>query len=725
MKKSAAGEAMARIDSLLRAMTLEEKLGQLNLVTASQTVTGPIVAGEITEDIRAGRVGGVFNLWGREVVMRAQRLAVEETRLGVPLLFGLDVLHGHRTIFPIPLAEAGAFDADLWERTARAAACEAASEGVCLTFAPMLDVARDPRWGRIAEGPGEDPFVAEKFAQAKVRGFQGKSLSDRNAIAATAKHFCAGGAATAGRDYAAVEVSQRALHEVYLPPFRAAVEAGAAAIMSAFNSVNGHPMAAHGALLNGFLRRELGFEGVVMSDYGAIAELVEHGVAADLVEAAALALKAGVDMDMVSGAYLKRLPEALTRGFVEMRDIDAAVARVLRLKERLGLFDDPYRFVTLEEGAKEAHRELALEAARRAITLLSNDGVLPLAADIRRLAVIGPLADAPAEMLGPWCAAGTSANCVTILEGLRSAMPHCDIARHPGVSIAGDDESGIDAACALAAGADAVLLCLGESAGMSGEAASRARLGLPGKQRALAERVMALGAPAVALLTSGRPLTVPWLFEKAQAVLATWFLGDMAGPAIADVLTGRFNPSARLPVAWPRKAGQIPIFYAERSTGRPPDANNPFTSKYLDCPVEPQFPFGHGLSYARVTLADLRVNKIEFAPDEHIEATVEARNESDRAIEETVFLFIRDVTASVARPLMELKAWAKVALAPYESKTVAFALGAESFSFLGEDMEPLLEPGFFDILVGLSAERKNLLSASARLLCTSQPGARA
>ncbi|MEF3366170.1 glycoside hydrolase family 3 N-terminal domain-containing protein [Methylocystis sp. 9N] len=716
---------MARIDSLLRAMTLEEKLGQLNLVTANQTVTGPIVAGEMPQDIRAGRVGGVFNLWGRETATGAQRLAVEETRLGVPLLFGLDVLHGHRTIFPIPLAEAGAFDESLWEHTARVAAFEAANEGVCLTFAPMLDVARDPRWGRIAEGPGEDPFLAEKFARAKVKGFQGESLSHRNAIAATAKHFCAGGAATAGRDYASVDVSERALREVYLPPFRAAVEAGVAAIMSAFNSVNGHPMAAHGVLLNGFLRRELGFEGVVMSDYGAIAELVEHGVAADLVEAAALALKAGVDMDMVSGVYLNRLPEALARGLVEMGDIDAAVARVLRLKERLGLFDDPYRFAMLEEDANETHRELAREAARRAITLLSNDGVLPLAADIRRLAVIGPLADAPAEMLGPWCAAGASANCVTVLEGLKSALPHCDIAHHPGVSIAGDDESGIEAACALAAGADAILLCLGESAGMSGEAASRAMLGLPGKQRALAEKVLALGAPAIALLTSGRPLTVPWLFEKAQAVLATWFLGDMAGNAIADVLTGRFNPSARLPVAWPREVGQIPIFYAERSTGRPPEANNPFTSKYLDCPVEPQFPFGHGLSYARVTLANLRVNKIEFSPDEHIETTIEARNESDKTTQETIFLFIHDVTASVARPLMELKACARVALAPYESKTVAFTLGAESFSFLGEDMEPLIEPGAFDILVGLSAERKNLLSARVRLLSISQPGGRA
>ena len=709
---------MSRIESLLRAMTLEEKLGQLNLVTAGQAVTGPIVPGETTQDIRAGRVGGVFNLYGRDVVARTQRLAVEETRLGVPLIFGLDILHGYRTIFPIPLAEAGAFDPLLWERTARASAFEAAGEGIHLTFAPMLDVSRDPRWGRIAEGPGEDPFVGSKFAQAKIQGFQGERLSDRGALAATAKHFCAGGAATAGRDYAAVDVSERMLHEVYLPPFRAAVEAGCAAIMSAFNNVNGVPMTSHGKLLNGYLRRKLDFDGVIMSDYTAVTELVEHGVAADLVEAAALALTAGVDMDMVSGAYLRCLPEALARGLVAEADIDAAVARVLRLKERLRLFDDPYRFATPAEGVQEAHRQLALDAARRAITLLSNRGILPLAADVRRIAVIGPLADARADMLGPWSAAGVAENCVTILEGLKAALPAFEIIHCAGVSIEGDDESGIEQARALARDVDVVVLCLGESAGMSGEAASRATPGLPGKQRQLAESIMATGAPTIALLSCGRPLTAPWLFEQAQAVLATWLLGDMAGHAIADVLTGRFNPCARLAVTWPRDVGQVPIFYASRSTGRPPDANNFYSSKYLDLPVEPQFLFGHGLSYARVTLANLHINRLEFTLGDEVEARVDARNESEVATEETIFLFLHDVTARVGRPLMELKAWAKVALAPGKSKTVAFTLTAESFSFPGEDMEVMFEPGAFDILVGLSADRKNLLTASLRMIST-------
>jgi len=708
---------LSRIDCLLRAMTLEEKLGQLNLVTAGQAVTGPVVCADTTKDICAGRVGGVFNLWGLDALMHTQRCAVEETRLGVPLLFGLDVLHGYRTIFPIPLAEAGAFDSRLWERTARAAALEAASEGIHLTFAPMLDVSRDPRWGRIAEGPGEDPLVGERFARAKVRGFQGEDFSRFYPLAATAKHFCAGGAATAGRDYAAVDVSERALHEVYLPPFRAAVEAGCAAVMTAFNNVNGAPMSAQRRLLNGYLRRQLKFDGVIMSDYTAIAELVEHGVAADSVEAAAIALNAGVDMDMVSGVYLAHLPEALARCLVDARDIDAAVARVLQLKDRLGLFDDPHRVVRLDAGSKDTHHTLALEAARRSATLLTNRGLLPLSANVRRIAVIGPLADAGAEMLGPWSAAGNAENCVTTFEGLRRALPNCEIVHHRGVAIEGDDESGIASACALAKGADAVVLCLGESAGMSGEAACRAALGLPGKQRQLAERVMSAGAPAVALLFCGRPLAVPWLFEHAQAVVAAWFLGDRTGEAIADILTGRFNPSARLAVTWPQEVGQVPIFYSARSTGRPFDAANPYTSRYLDCSNNPQFSFGHGLSYSRTTLSNLRVDCAELKTSQSTRVRVDLRNESDIATEETIFLFARDRIASVARPLIELKDWTKVALRPREGATVEFALSAEAFQFPGEDMEPIVEPGDVDIFAGLSADADRLLSARLRIVC--------
>ena len=705
---------MKRVDDLLAGMTLDEKIGQLNMPTAQQAVTGPVRGESMTEDIRAGRAGAVLNLWGRESTERFQKLALEETRLGIPVLFCLDVLHGHRTSFPIPLAEAGLFDPDFWERSARVAAAEAAEDGIALTFAPMLDIARDPRWGRMAEGPGEDPLVGARFAAAKVRGFQGADLAAPDRIAATAKHFCGGGAATAGREYAAVNISERTLREVYLPPFRAAVEAGCAAIMPAFNSVAGLPMTAHVPLLRGFLRGECGFDGVILSDYTAIEELIDHGVAADRAQAAALALKAGVDLDMVSGVYLAGLPEALAQGLVDVADIDAAARRVLTLKMKLGLFDDPYRRLAAPEKPVEDAKKLALDIARRAIALLSNRGVLPLASATRRIAVIGPLANSRAEMLGPWNLAGKAEDCTSFLEGLRAALPDCDIGFEPGAPISGGDERGIRAARDICAGADVAILCLGKSAGMSGEAASRAQPGLPGRQRQLAEAVLATGVPVVALLSSGRPLIVPWLVERAQALVATFFLGAGAGQAVADVLTGRFNPTARLAVTWPRDRGQIPIFYAQRSGGRPEDPENPYTSKYIDVETAPQFPFGHGLSYARVALSNLRATPETFSKRDRVRVEVEAKNLSDRQARETIFLFAHDIVAGIARPVLELKDWAKVELAPHEQKTVAFDLDPACFCGLGADYKPVLEPGEFDILVGLSADRNALLSARLR-----------
>ncbi len=695
-------------------MTLHEKIGQLSMPTAHQAVTGPVRGEKMTEDIRAGRAGAVLNLWGRESTERFQKLALEETRLGIPLLFCLDVLHGQQTTFPIPIAEAGLFDPGLWERSARVAAREAAEDGIALTFAPMVDIARDPRWGRMAEGPGEDPLVGARFARAKVRGFQGPDLAAPDAIAATAKHFCAGGAATAGREYAAVDISERSLREIYLPPFRAAVEAGCAAIMPAFNSVGGLPMTAHVPLLRGFLRGECGFEGVIISDYTAIEELIDHGVAGDPSEAAALALKAGVDMDMVSGVYLAGLPEALSRGLVDQADIDAAARRVLSLKMKLGLFDDPYRRPVTPKKSAEDPKTLALDISRRAIVLLTNRGVLPLAVKTRRIAVIGPLADTRAEMLGPWNLAGKAEDCTSFLEGLRAALPDCDIRFEQGVSITGEEESGVAPAREICAGADVALLCLGESAGMSGEAASRAQPGLPGRQRRLAEAVLATGVPVVALLSSGRPLILPWLVERAQALVATWFLGAGAGQAVAEVLTGRFDPTGRLAVTWPRDRGQIPIFYAQRSGGRPEDPENPFTSRYIDLETAPQFPFGHGLSYAQVALSGLRAAPESFSRGDRIRVEVEAKNLSDRHARETVFLFAHDLVATVARPMLELKDWAKVELAPHEKKTVAFDLDAACFCGLDANYAPVLEPGEFDILVGFSADRNALLSTRLR-----------
>jgi beta-glucosidase len=709
---------MGRIDALLQKMTLEEKIGQLNMVAASRVVTGPGELRDLQEGIRTGRIGNLLNLWGAEETRGVQRLAVEESRLGVPLLMGLDVIHGHHTIFPVSLAEACQFAPDLWEKTARVAAEEATEDGVALTFAPMLDVARDPRWGRIIESPGEDTWVASQMAAAKTRGFQGPNLAAQDSVAATAKHICAYGAVTAGREYASAEVSERTLHEIYLPPFAAAVAAGTAAIMPAFIDVSGAPMTANSKLLQGWLRGVVGFDGVLISDYNAVAELLNHGVAADLVEAVSLALNAGVDIDMTSGAYIQCLPEALGRGLVTMAAIDASVRRVLKLKERLGLFDDPYRRGLASPDARRAaeRRGLARDAARKAIVLLSNrTGVLPLCPKIKRLAIIGPLAAAPGDMLGSWASAGKPEDVVSILEGLKAALPQCQIDHAAGVDIDGQDTGGIRAAIDLCASAEAVVLCLGESAAMSGEAASRVDLGLPGRQRALAETILDLGKPVVVTLSSGRPLTAPWLFERADAVLATWFLGHEAGNAVADVLTGTFNPTGRLPVSWPRDVGQVPIFYNELPVGRPYAPGVHYSSTYLDLPPTPQFPFGHGLSYSRFALDDLRCEPTRVKAGDTVEVTIAVHNETQVDGEATAFLFVRDPVASVARPLLELKGVQKVYLKARERKDVTWRLPVQDLSFVGPNLDRVLEPGRFEMHVGQSADPASFLSASIEL----------
>ena len=710
---------MGRIDTLLAAMTIEEKIGQLNMIAASQAVTGPGELHDIHDGIRAGRIGALLNLWGADEAHAVQRLAVEESRLGVPLLLGLDVIHGHRTIYPVPLAETCALEPDLWEKTARAAAEEAAEDGVAITFAPMLDVARDPRWGRVVESPGEDPWLASEVAAAKTRGFQGQDLAAADSLAATAKHFCAYGAVTAGREYASAEVSERTLREIYLPPFSAAVAAGTAAVMPAFVDIAGAPMTANAPLLQGWLRGNLGFDGVLISDYNAIAELMNHGVAGDVAEAAALALNAGVDIDMTSNAYARGLPEALERGLVSMTEIDASVRRVLRLKELLGLFDEPFRRGS--PGPRRAgaagRGELAREAGRRAIVLLTQrSGILPLSPETRRIALLGPLADAPGEMLGPWASAGRGENAVSILEGLKAALPQCRIDYAPGVDIAGQGADSISAAVDLCADAEVVVLCLGEVAAMSGEAASRADLGLPGGQRALAERVFELGRPVAVLLTSGRPLALPWLFERADAVLATWFLGSEAGHAVADVLTGRFNPTGRLPLTWPRHVRQAPIFYGQRPSGRPTAAGGRYSSSYLDVPATPQFPFGHGLSYSRFSLLDLRCNPSCVKAGECLEVSVTVQNDSQVDGEATLFLFVRDLVASVARPILELKGVRKIVLAAKQRGNVMWRLPVEDLSFIGPTLDPILEPGQFEIHVGQSADPADLMTRVIELV---------
>src|SRR3984957_6879838 len=709
---------MGRSDVLLQKMTLEEKIGQLNMVAASRVVTGPGELRDLQDGIRTGRIGNLLNLWGADETRAVQRLAVEESRLGIPLLMGLDVIHGHHTIFPVCLAEACQFDPDLWEKTARAAAEEATDDGVALTFAPMVDVARDPRWGRIIESPGEDPWVAAQMAAAKTRGFQGNDLAARNSLAATAKHLCAYGAVTAGREYASADVSERMLHEIYLPPFAAAVAAGVAVIMPAFTDLAAVPMTANGKLLQGWLRGVVGFNGVLIGDYNAVAELLNHGVAADLVEAAALALNAGVDIDMTSGAYIQCLPEALKRGLVTMAAIDASVRRVVELKERLGLFDDPYRRgSSSSQAARSAERrELAREAGRRAIVLMSNrTGVLPLSPEIRRIAVVGPLAAASGEMLGSWASAGRTEDAVSILEGLKAALPQCRICHAAGIEITGENTDGISAALDLCAEAQIIVLCLGESAAMSGEAASRVDLGLPGRQRALAGAILDLGKPVVATLSSGRPLTVPWLFERADAVLAPCVLGHEAGHAIADVLTGKFNPTGRLPVSWPRHVGQVPIFYNELPSGRPYVPGVHFSSTYLDAPPTPQFPFGCGLSYSRFELNDLQCEPTRVKADSAIDVSLAVHNESAVDGEATLFLFVRDPVASVARPLLELKGVQKAVLAAGERKTVTWGVPVKDLSFVGQNLDRVLEPGRFEIHVGQSADPSGHLSCAIEL----------
>jgi beta-glucosidase len=712
---------MSRVEPLIAAMTLAEKLGQMTMTASGYAVTGPIIAGDSTDSIRDGTLGNLLNMVGADHCHEMQRLAVEGSRLGIPLLIGLDIIHGHRTLFPVPLAEAAAFDPRAWTQTAREAAMEAAADGLAMTFAPMLDVSRDPRWGRGVEGPGEDSWLGARMAEAKIRGFQGDDLSAAGSLAACAKHFCAYGPVTGGREYAAVDISERALHEVHLPPFAAAIDAGVATFMPSFTDLAGIPMTAHVGLLRGWLREKHGFDGVIVSDYNAIGELINHGVASDLVEAATLALKAGVDIDMMADAYRRGLPTAVERGWVTMEEIDAAVRRVLILKERLGLFDDPYRRGAKPEtpAALANRRRVARDVAARSIVMLKNEHETLPFGRVHTVAVIGPLADAPAEMGGPWGAAQDSESHISVLAGLRNALEGAQILHEAGVDIQSETTAGLAAALGLCDRADAIVLCVGEAANMSGEAASRAHLDLPGQQRAFAEAVLAraqaLGKRVVVVLFSGRPLVLPWLFEKADAVLAAWFLGSEAGNAIADVLTGRVSPSGRTPMAWPRAVGQIPVFFGQRPSGRPANPKDHYTSKYLDIPSDPLFQFGHGLTYGRFALSSLRVTPDRVSERDTIEVRVDVTNEGTRRAEETVFLFTHDKVASVTRPLLELKGLGKITLDPGTSGTVVLNLPAAELRFPGLDLQPRFEPGEVEILVGPCADRAKLLIASVQL----------
>jgi beta-glucosidase len=713
--RAPAQDEARRIEALLSQMTIEEKFGQLQQLDGlAEGAFRP----EHVELARKGLLGSTLNVRGVANVNALQKVAVEESRLKIPLIFAFDVIHGYRTIFPIPLGEAASWDPAAAERSAAIAAAEARAAGLHWTFAPMVDIARDARWGRIAEGAGEDPFLGAALARARVRGFQGDDYSRPDKIVACAKHWVAYGAAEAGRDYNSVDMSERTLRSIYLPPFKAARDAGVGTFMSAFNDLNGIPASGNRFTLTGILRGEWKFDGMVVSDYTSVAELIKHGFAADAADAARLALSAGVDMEMVSRSFVTAGPRLVKDGKLPIAVVDEAVRRVLRIKIRAGVFDRPYADAERERTSllTSASRQTAREIAARSMVLLRNERVLPLDPGLRRLAVIGPLADSATEMLGNWTGDGRKEDAVTVLAGLKAAVSkETEVTHVPGVAIdvarltsddgsdAGDRE-GIARAVSAAQSADATVLVIGETGAMTGEASSRASLDLPGNQLALAREVIATGKPVAVVLFNGRPLSVPWLAEHAPAIVEAWFPGTEGGHAVADVLFGQVNPGGKLPVTFPRTVGQAPIYYNHKSTGRPPDAKEKYTSKYLDVPFTPLFPFGFGLSYTTFSLTDLRLSAPHVKPDGSLTVSVEVGNTGTRRGDEVVQLYVQDIVASVTRPVQELKGFQRVTLEPGERRRVEFALGPSELGFYDADMKWIVEPGQFRVRIANSSE---------------------
>ncbi|KLN58813.1 periplasmic beta-glucosidase precursor [Variovorax paradoxus] len=714
--EGAAG-ADARIESLIARMTVEEKVGQLSLYGPADTnIPGNPQAAQRNgqqeiDDVRAGRLTGLFNNEGLERKRVLQEVAVRESRLGIPLLYGADVIHGFRTIFPMPLAEAASWEPELAERTARAAAVEASADGFRWTFAPMVDIARDARWGRGIEGAGEDVYLANQFAAARVRGFQGSDLSRADSLLATPKHFAAYGAAEGGLDYAATDISERTLRQVYLPPFRAALDAGALSVMSAFNEISGIPSIANPALLTGVLRDEWKFKGFVVSDYTADEELIAHGYAADGRQAAKQSFLAGTDVSMQSGLYMRYLPELVASGEVPMARLDDAVRRVLWVKQKLGLFDQPLRGLDAAPQARAdnpAHIALAREDARRSIVMLKNErAVLPLPKSGRKIALIGPFASGTQDLLGAWSLFPGQSAPVGIDEGLSAALADPGaLAVVRGSGIDAPLAGGIEAAVAAARDADVVLLAIGESERMSGEARSRTDIGIPQAQQDLAEAVAATGKPVVVLLSNGRAMALKGAVRNADAILVTWFLGVQTGSAIADVVFGDFNPSGRLPVSFPQASGQVPFYYGQKRTGRPlPDNDQAmaFKTRYVDTTNQALYPFGHGIGYAPVRYdgMELSQDRLPLGGTLRVRATV--TNTGQREAEEVVQLYAAERAASVTRPVRELKNFRKVRIEPGASKVVEFALRADDLQFIGRDMKPTVEPGEFDLWVAPSA----------------------
>ncbi len=693
-----------KIDKLLSKMTIDEKVGQMNQYNINPSVPGQI------DDIKKGLVGAMLNVSGAANTRDLQKLVMENSRMKIPMLFGLDVIHGYKTMFPVPLGESASWDLQAIETSARVAGTEAAAAGIHWTFAPMVDIARDARWGRIMEGAGEDPYLGSLVAAARVKGFQGKNLKDDNTIVACAKHFAAYGAAEGGRDYNTVSISDRILYETYLPPFKAAAEAGVGTFMNSFNEFDGVPATGNQNLVNRVLKKEWKFQGFVVSDWNSIGEMITHGVANDKYEAGMMAANAGCDMDMEASAYREHLVKLVNDGKVSKKTVDEAVRRILRIKFKLGLFDDPYKYCDEKREKTQVltaeHQAVARDIARKSIVLLSNKKqVLPLNSTINSIAVIGPLGDSKRDMIGNWKAMGEANDVVTVLEGIKAQVPSTSKVLYArGCSIQGDTAD-IPAAVSVAREADAVILAIGESWKMSGEAHSRGNISIPGRQEELAAELFKLEKPVVVLLMNGRPLTIPWLAENAPSLLECWFPGTQAGNAIADVIFGKYNPSGKLTVTFPYSVGQIPIYYNHKNTGRPKlDETNQWVSKYEDIPNSPVFPFGFGLSYTTFNYSDIQLSAKEISLTDTLKVSAEVKNTGKYDGEEVVQLYIRDLVGSVTRPVKELKGFKKIMLKAGESQNVTFRLTSSDLAFYTRDMSFKAEPGEFNVFVGTNSE---------------------
>ncbi len=707
-----------KVDSVLKLMTWEEKIGQMTQYSADWDITGPVMKSDWETYLKKGLVGSVFNAVTVDGVRKLQDMALSQSRLKIPVLFAYDVIHGFRTIFPIPLAESCSWEPELMKRTASIAATEAAAEGICWTFAPMVDVARDARWGRVMEGAGEDPWYGSQVAIARVQGFQGDSWKDLrkiNTVLACAKHFVAYGASEGGRDYNTVDVSRRSLYETYFPPFYAAEKAGVATFMTAFNEVDGVPATANKYLYTDVLRNEWKFKGFVVTDYTAVNELVPHGIAANEREAAMKAVNAGIDMDMNGNVFIRNLPQLLKDRKIKKSEIDRAVRSILEMKFLLGLFDDPYRYLdsTREKNTimRPEFLQVAREAGRKSIVLLKNKNkIFPIEPNKpQTVALIGPLVKDKINLNGEWAGRGNREQSVSLYEGFTEVYKDSKVilTYAPGCDLTTEDRSGFGEAMDVAANADVILAVMGEDFNWSGEAASRTDIRLPGVQRELLQELVKLGKPVGLVLMNGRPLDLSWEDEHVDGIMEAWYLGTMAGYSVADVVSGNHNPSGCLTMSFPRSVGQLPLYYNHKNTGRPVEPENPgadYRSFYLDSPNTPLYPFGYGLSYTSFDIRNMQMNTNVLRPDGEIKVSAVVANNGERDGEVVVQLYIRDIAGSVTRPVKELRGFRKVFLPKGDSVTVEFSITPETIAMYNLDMKYVAEPGEFKVWIAVNAE---------------------